>query len=221
MPSKAAISDALGRVAHRFGKGPKWIAREEVEWERCKLLMECEDEQLERAVSAFVAGKESYHLDGLLAKLGKKRQSKPAGEGCLICTSGFVELAVWRGDEVSATNPEIVSIRCRCNKGRSGSDTVADLRYNDLKITDVYAAVEVVNGVPQRRALNREETGEAQRKRLRAAGIDWHGSVPAMNALFMPKAPVVVATKATEAPHPMRASSVVAAALDQLQRFES
>ena len=192
MPSKGAIDEALDRVAHRFGKGPKWIAKEVIEWERCNLLMECEDEQLERAVSAFVAGKESYHLDGLLAKLGKKRVSKPAGDGCPICTNGFVELAVWRGDEVTASNPSIHCIRCKCNKGRSGSDTVAAMRHADPTITDVYPAVESVNGYPQRRALNREETGDAQRRRMREAGVAIPGSMPHMYPELYTLAPVVV-----------------------------
>lgn len=202
MPSKSAIDEALERVAHRFGKGPKWIARELVEWERCNLLMECEDEQLERAVSAFVAGKESYHLDGLLAKLGKKRQSKPAGDGCNICTDGFVELAVWRGDEVTASNPRVYCIRCKCNKGRSGSDTVAAMRHADSAITDVYAAVELVNGYPQRRALNREETGDAQRKRMREAGVPIPGSMPSMYPEQFPLVPVKTKKTAAKGVNP-------------------
>lgn len=216
MPSKGAIDEALERMAHRFGKGPKWIAREVVEWERCSLLMECEDDQLERAVSAFVAGKESYHLDGFLAKLGKKRQSRPAGDGCLICTSGMIELAVWYGDEVSATNPMLTCIRCKCNKGRSGSETIHAMRYADPGITEVYSAVELVNGRPERRFLNREETGEAQRTRIRIAGMVLPGSVAAMDEAI---AGLSGGAKPVHKYTPPVRNPTVAAAMEQLRRL--
>jgi len=176
MCTENMVSEQLSRVAHRFGKGAKWIERERPEWERCRPLMDAEDSDLEKAVSAFIAGKETYHLDGLLAKLGKKRHAKPAGDGCAVCISGFVELAVWRGPDVSAFNPEITAIRCRCSRGGLVKDAMRALRGKDEAITDIFPAVEIVDGQIQRKTLNEEETGVAPRRRLRAAGIPWPGS---------------------------------------------
>jgi hypothetical protein len=64
------------------------------------------------------------------------------------------------------------------------------MRYADQTITEVYCAVELVNGYPQRRALNREETGDAQRRRMREAGVPIPGSMPHMYPEQFPLVPV-------------------------------
>jgi len=223
MLSESAIDEALSRIAHRISKGPKWIDREKVEWYRCGMLLEAEDAELDRAVSGIVAGKDSYNLDLLLSKIGKRRAARPAGQGCVVCTGGMVEAAIWRGDEVSASNPEIKAFRCKCNKGGLIKDTCYLIRQGDPTITEIYVSAEKVDGQIQHRYLNREETGEAHRNRMRKAGVDWPGSVPWMAPMQTPSSPSSPSApppkpKPTDAPRPARASSVVAAALQQLAR---
>ena len=178
MATEQAITEALERIAHRMSKGGKWIERERLEWHRCPMLLDVEDAELEKAVSSLVAGKDTYNLDLLLSKVGKRRQARPAGDGCPICTGGMIEIAIWCGDEVTASNPTIKAIRCRCNKGGLIKDTCYAIRQADPTITDIYIAAEKVDGVMQRRFLNAEETGCAARKRMRAQGVHWPGSVP-------------------------------------------
>lgn len=199
---KAAMDEALSRIAHHASKGQKWIDRERAEWERCDLLMDADEAALDKAVSALVAGKERYYLDGLLARLGKRRQVKPVGDGCPICTSGMVELAIWRGDEVSAFNPEIRAIRCRCNKGGLVKDACFSLKETDHSITEIYMSVESFEGRPVHRRLNREETGEAARLRLRKAGVPLPGSMPSMYPDQYTVAPVVVRKQASAGVNP-------------------
>ena len=224
MLSEAAIDDALSRIAHRNSKGAKWIERERVEWQRCGVLLEAEDADLDRAVSSIVAGKDTYNLDLLLSKIGKRRVARPAGDGCAVCTGGMVEIAVWRGDEVSASNPEITAIRCRCNKGGLIKDACYAIRQGDPAVTDIFVSAEKVDGQMQHRHLNREETGEAARARMRKAGVDWPGSIPWMRVRHeaaTSEAPKP-ATKAEQArAKPAPASSVIAQALRQLQRLET
>jgi len=211
---KAAMDAALSRIAHHTGKGQKWIDREREEWERSDLLMESDEAALEKAVSSLVAGKDRYYLDGLLARLGRRREIKPAGDGCQICTSGMVELAIWRGDEVTAFNPEIKAIRCKCNKGGLVKDACYALKESDRGITEIYMSVESFEGRPIRRRLNREETGEVARLRLRKAGVPLPGSMPAIYPDQFTVAPVVVRKQASSAVN----RPDIRAAMEQLSR---
>lgn len=211
---KAAMDAALSRIAHHTGKGQKWIDREREEWERSDLLMEADEAALDKAVSALVAGKDRYYLDGLLARLGRRREVKPAGDGCQICTSGMVELAIWRGDEVTAFNPVIKAIRCKCNKGGLVKDACYAMKESDRSITEIYMSVESFEGRPIRRWLNREETGEAQRLRMRKAGVPLPGSMPSMYPEDFKVVPVVARKQASAAVN----RSDIRKAMEQLSR---
>lgn len=167
MASDPALHKAMERVCHRWRKSDGWALNEMEEWLRYSVIVNADDTQLETAVSAFVRAKGPYALDDLLAALGKKSDGE-VSRGCIRCASGFVELAIWRGEVLSIHNPLIVALPCACIGGGLVKDAISNYKTGDPKITQIYVSIRKnEEGVYVFSPLTSQQNGSAQRHKQR------------------------------------------------------
>lgn len=187
MASDSALHAAMERVCHRWRKPESWALREMEEWLRYSVIVNADDMRLDVAVTGFVTAKGAYSLDGLLTALGRKSEGDTQARGCVRCASGFVQIAIWRGEVIGIHNPLIVALPCSCIGGGLVKDAISFYKTNDLSITQIHVSLRKNNeGAYIYSPLTSRQTGSAQLHEQRLAAktaktTTNHASKPVVN----------------------------------------